>query len=915
MPKEDSNHPPPLRRGDACLYCRKRRIRCSATKPTCQHCAKLGRECVYDNGKPISRVKQLEDKVEQLEKLLTGGPAENSQTGGRRESAESARRGAPPLIHHSSSGNSTTSMNSALDSTGLSSQQPPRVAGSSSTLFSGTDTLDITMLDAFNAIGQNSTANIFPTFGTSLLGSTSAGMEAPVPLTGRNSGQPNESLFDFSTLDPGFMSLVNSMQSASTEPGPTSGDSFYTEMPATSLSQRPDTFDGLTSHQHTNTGIPDFSNASPSAHSSYAHPSASGISSASISDPSPNGQALYHAHVPSVNESSSTMTDKDFNALLHATGVQHPADADTPPQKTPSWAQPHGQPRGPQWSHAPKSPGKQWILGVTESSLADQPAGPGTSGYNAQPSIEQEAFTLVGGWFDAADLPKVARDHLLELFFSSMRLFGQEFHVPRFMASLTLPPAKRPHPCLLYSMYTMASRISTSPSISQLEPHFYSIASRQLEEAIMHADRLLDACRASTILAVYKFSKARYHEGWMMTGQAARLAISCGLHHIQSSVFKPVQPSPNADLEGMMRHRSYVLPPAKDPIEHAERIWAFWSIYICDRCGSISTQWPPVIADDVITTPFPRPLFEYELGLVSKEDDVSISSIFNPPCDRKPLMHYSESSLINVRLRAMTILERSSKLMYLDPEKGWDRSISLSSSRSPPSGIDDYLFSQIFVASAFDSPTGENISNPPPRRDSADTGNKLWTKCAKIRTPKAYEEVKQALLRIEDDLPVEWRTNWTVWDGKLQDWHFTGGKKDLITLHFVLGCAWMFMEDVFAFNAENTISVNIAMRLTATVRFVSAEVMTSELDVFIAMTWSFVSKILIREMKRLHSVGNPLAAKDIEADIDVLVQALRNFGQRYAVGAMQAMRTDRYRNSTAAEFKFMQKDEDEDEDD
>jgi hypothetical protein len=101
-------------------------------------------------------------------------------------------------------------------------------------------------------------------------------------------------------------------------------------------------------------------------------------------------------------------------------------------------------------------------------------------------------------------------------------MFGQEFHVPRFFAALTLPPAKRPHPALLYSMFLMASRITTSPPIRALEPHFYSIACKQLDEAIARADRLFDAVRAATILGVYKYSLARYHEGWMMTGVAAR---------------------------------------------------------------------------------------------------------------------------------------------------------------------------------------------------------------------------------------------------------------------------------------------------------------------------------------------------------------------------------------------------------
>ncbi|KAL1412547.1 hypothetical protein Q8F55_000293 [Vanrija albida] len=74
--------PPPLKRGDACLYCRKRRIRCSATKPSCHHCTKLKRECVYDSGKPTSRVRKLEDKVAELEGYLRAAHAANEQQPG-----------------------------------------------------------------------------------------------------------------------------------------------------------------------------------------------------------------------------------------------------------------------------------------------------------------------------------------------------------------------------------------------------------------------------------------------------------------------------------------------------------------------------------------------------------------------------------------------------------------------------------------------------------------------------------------------------------------------------------------------------------------------------------------------------------------------------------------------------------------
>jgi hypothetical protein len=55
-----------------------------------------------------------------------------------------------------------------------------------------------------------------------------------------------------------------------------------------------------------------------------------------------------------------------------------------------------------------------------------------------------------------------------------------------------------------------------------------------------------------------------------------RLAISCGLHQISSSVWKPspIPQDQRADLVGIMRQRAYVIPAAKDPIELGERIWA-----------------------------------------------------------------------------------------------------------------------------------------------------------------------------------------------------------------------------------------------------------------------------------------------------------------------------------------------------
>ncbi|WWC95459.1 hypothetical protein V866_002323 [Kwoniella sp. B9012] len=1007
MPKEDPSHPPPLKRGDACLYCRKRRIRCSADKPTCQHCLKSGRECVYDSGKPVSRVKQLEEKVAQLENLLksSAGKDDAGDSGRRESSTSTASTSQPPPLQHHSSSSSSQSQDVPMDLSGMGGGEP-----SSSTSYgysANNETFDINMFDAIlgNSNSQNtgsSNHNSFASFGGAFFSGSASTGATPNFFGLVNSSSPTgqnvESLFDFNMLDPNYMSLLSSFGDTST--GPTTAAQPFVNSDSRSHFQssnidtnpsvpipHPDPPSGTFPHPHLSgpPQPPTTSTSQPlSASLGFYNPNSTSCPMHLNSDdskvPTSYDLAQFQTQTnPSVHTSdgtspalnqyvnscdpedltqtllntlnrNNTLTESESRMaeLLRSSQVKHPQlsdpesflkDVEISLERTvgadrhTSITTDKDDTKGQQEGNS-----QQWVTGITEASPLNEPAGPGTSPsatavsdggglrssvpfYDPKEDIAEDdgPNTLVGGWFDAHDLPKVARDHLLDLFFSGMRLFGQEFHVPRFMASLTLPAHKRPHPCLLYSMYTLASRTSDSPPIRQLEPHFYKIASSQLETSIGMADRLLDATRASTLLAIYKYSKARYHEGWMMTGQAARLAVSCGLHQIPSSVFKPSNlPHLNADLVGMMRHRSYVLPPPKDAIELGERIWCFWSIYVTDRCGSISTQWPPAISDEVVTTPFPRPLHEYELGLVTEQDDhQSIQSIYKISPLHNPLPHYAETTLISIRLRAICILERASKLMYQPPEEGWERFLPLSNptstsnsnsnSNSPTSNIDDYIYSQISTAAGF-VPSYQTTGHGTHHNSNSNNRSKEgWTRTARIRTPKAYEEVKQALLKIESDLPPEWRVEWWKWDGKVQEWHFTKARKDLITLHFVLGCAWMFLYDVFSFNAENTDAINVAKRLTVTVRFVSKEVMTSDLDVFIAMTWSFISKILIREMKRLQSLGDVTGANSLEPDVQILVTALREFGQRYTIGTMQAMRTERYRKTTEEETSFLYK--------
>ncbi|CAE6377618.1 unnamed protein product [Rhizoctonia solani] len=61
-----------LNRGAACLECRKRKLKCDATKPYCGACMKSGRQdrCIYEAIRNKNLADQLEERVNQLERMV-----------------------------------------------------------------------------------------------------------------------------------------------------------------------------------------------------------------------------------------------------------------------------------------------------------------------------------------------------------------------------------------------------------------------------------------------------------------------------------------------------------------------------------------------------------------------------------------------------------------------------------------------------------------------------------------------------------------------------------------------------------------------------------------------------------------------------------------------------------------------------
>jgi hypothetical protein len=83
-----------------------------------------------------------------------------------------------------------------------------------------------------------------------------------------------------------------------------------------------------------------------------------------------------------------------------------------------------------------------------------------------------------------------------------------EFHVPRFLSSLSLPATdpKSPHPALLDAMCLMACYFERG-FFHQYEEYFLTRFRKSMQDSLAFADRLMDFVKASLIVSMWHFFK------------------------------------------------------------------------------------------------------------------------------------------------------------------------------------------------------------------------------------------------------------------------------------------------------------------------------------------------------------------------------------------------------------------------
>ncbi|KAF9653432.1 hypothetical protein BDM02DRAFT_1910321 [Thelephora ganbajun] len=228
--------------------------------------------------------------------------------------------------------------------------------------------------------------------------------------------------------------------------------------------------------------------------------------------------------------------------------------------------------------------------------------------YNADASLAVthsvpaiELPTLPDRWWENEELPIQLRPILLNSFLPYVSVTGFFLNVPRFVNSFYATTTNsRPSPALLSTIYLWGLKLASVESFAAYESVFLSRAVQSVAGALgaTHPHKAKHALQAELLLSNYFFWTGRFLEGRYHCGAALSIAISLGSHRTRSSQL----PNPDSPT---------------DPVEEGERINAFWSVFLNDRCWGVAMNVPSGMPDQKapnarIDVPWPLDMAQYE---------------------------------------------------------------------------------------------------------------------------------------------------------------------------------------------------------------------------------------------------------------------------------------------------------------
>lgn len=190
----------------------------------------------------------------------------------------------------------------------------------------------------------------------------------------------------------------------------------------------------------------------------------------------------------------------------------------------------------------------------------------------------------------------------LNSFLQHVSVTGFFLNVPRFLNSFyTTTANSRPSQALLSTIYLWGLKLTPIESFIAYEPVFLSRAIQNVAGALgtTHPHKAKHALQAEFLLSNYFFWTGRFLEGRYHCGAAVSIAITLGSHRTRSG-----QP-PNPNLH------------TTDPVEEGERINAFWSVFLSDKCWGVAMNVPSGMPDQKVPSaridvPWPLDMAQYE---------------------------------------------------------------------------------------------------------------------------------------------------------------------------------------------------------------------------------------------------------------------------------------------------------------
>ncbi|WVR05102.1 hypothetical protein IAU60_002114 [Kwoniella sp. DSM 27419] len=238
------------------------------------------------------------------------------------------------------------------------------------------------------------------------------------------------------------------------------------------------------------------------------------------------------------------------------------------------------------------------------------------------------------GWPMNLPEPNVVND-LIEAFFNLIPNIPRLLNRARFLARMTLPPTHSnfPHPALIHAICAAAAAWC-APEVYEQSPRVKSwsypdtvtnqrgfwmepgkdpnrettaltfglrqaaLAKDAIQDGLNTGNRLFDVVRAMIILCRVFIDDTRMLECWAYGGLVARMLLPLGLH-VRS-----------AELS----LKSVMLPPPADALEREERRAAVWMAFYHDTIASAASGWGTSMSLDELTVPLPVAAKEFEMG-------------------------------------------------------------------------------------------------------------------------------------------------------------------------------------------------------------------------------------------------------------------------------------------------------------